>query len=501
MNDQKRLEEIGIQRKELILKKTKIQLQYNEKEQKIAYIKDGEILRQCAEQYIRELLNNSIQSPQKIINLEHLKHLDWEFGLKKDQKELWFAKWKGHQLLVGGCFNENNQKVGKWIELSEYFWDLCRMTHQGFYNNGIKVGQWNTKVDEKIMQKLFGLVSGGGLFDDLGQKQGKWIEMHQNFYNGQEVKHEGEYKDGKEFGKWDTFFKNKIIGGGQYDNDGLKFGNWIELSDNFIEYYILFPLGMVKCHTKENISKVRRMEDGIRMTKRNQCIIEDINISGGGLYNQDGLKDGNWIDLHDDYWQFCQVTYLGEYSNGIKQKQWKSNYYQSNVQQLQKILSGGGIYDEFGQKQGRWVDLHDNFHNGCQVTLVGEYQNNKKVGQWDAMYMEQNLKDVRKIGGGIYDENETKVGFWMDLHEYFCDTQYIIISGQYKNGIKVGKVEIEFKKQYENEQKKIGGGIIDENGLKDGQWIELSDTFCFFQFDTIINQYKNGRKIKQDGKS
>ncbi|CAD8198387.1 unnamed protein product [Paramecium octaurelia] len=146
MNDLKIWEEIGIQRKELMLKKTKIQLQYNEKEQKITYIKDGEIL--------RELQSNSIQYPQKIINIEHLKYLDWECGLKNNQIELWLAKWNGHYLIVGGGYNENSQKVGKWIELSEYYWDRCKMTHEGYYNNGIKVGLWNTKLDEKIKQTV-----------------------------------------------------------------------------------------------------------------------------------------------------------------------------------------------------------------------------------------------------------------------------------------------------------------------------------------------------------
>ncbi|CAD8198385.1 unnamed protein product [Paramecium octaurelia] len=298
--------------------------------------------------------------------------------------------------------------------------------------------------------------------------------MHQNFYNGSQVKHEGEYKDGKEFGRWDTFLKNKIIGGGQYDKDGLKVGNWIELSDNFFEYYNFGSSRYCQVSYKGEYIKGKKNGRWDSYDKKK--------LIGGGVYNQDGLKDSNWIDLHDDYWQFCQVTYLGEYQNGIKQKQWKSNYYSNQI--------GGGNYDEFGQKQGRWIDLHDNFHNGCQVTLVGEYLNNKKVGQWDALYMESNLKEVRKIGGGIYDKNETKIGFWMDLHEYFCDTLQIIISGQYKNGIKIGKVDIEYKKQYENESKKIGGGILDENGLKDGQWIEPSNQFCLQINQVIVNIFK-----------
>ncbi|CAD8093224.1 unnamed protein product [Paramecium primaurelia] len=464
MNDLYIWEEIGLQKKDLKLKKTYLQIQFNQKNKKIKYIKNGEILRQYIDENVGEQQNKLSLKHNNIINLEHIKYLTWKCELKNDERELHIAYWDGRPLIVGGFYNQIGQKIEKWIELSDYFWDRCEIIHQGYYKDGIKFGQWDTILKKQII--------GGGFFDEFGKKQGKWIELHQNFHNESEVKLIGEYKDGKELGRWDIIFKNKIIGGGQYDNDGLKVGYWIELHENFYEYCQVFYKG----------EYVNGKKNGKWDSYDKKKLI------GGGFFNQNGQKDGKWIELHDDYWQFCQVTYIGEYSNGIKQSQWISKYYLKQF--------GGGQYDEFGQKQGRWVDLHDNFHNGCQVTLVGEYQNNKKLGQWDIMYMEQGSNEFKKIGGGIYVENEIKVGFWIELHEYFCDTYQIIYCGEYKNGCKNGNFDMKFKKQYENEYKKIGGGTFDEEGLKDGEWIELSKHFCFFSFDTCITQYKNGVKIK-----
>ncbi|CAD8150632.1 unnamed protein product [Paramecium octaurelia] len=37
----------------------------------------------------------------------------------------------------------------------------------------------------------------------------------------------------------------------------------------------------------------------------------------GGLYKQ-GLKNGKWIDLNDNFWNLIQIIYYGEYKNGKK---------------------------------------------------------------------------------------------------------------------------------------------------------------------------------------
>ncbi|CAD8107913.1 unnamed protein product [Paramecium sonneborni] len=463
MNEIKIWKAEGVQDKDLKLKKTKLTISYNQKDKQIKYIKDGEILKQ-------EFLSHEYIDRKKILNLEQIKNLTWksEIGLKIENLDFMIAYWKGYPLQIGGFQNEKGEKTGKWIELSDYFWDRCKVINQGQYKNGTKFGKWEILQEQKVI--------GGGHFDDNGIKQGEWIELHTNYYNESQIKHSGKYKDGIEIGIWETKFKNKIIGGGQYDNNGLKIGQWIELHQNFFEY----------CQ----VSYKGEYANGKKAGRWNSY--DKKKLIGGGDYNMNNQKNGMWIDLHDDFWQFCQVTYQGEYLNGIKKGEWKSNYYTKSI--------AGGLYDDFGQKQGKWKDLHDNFHNGCQVILVGEYLNNKKFGQWNAMYMEQSDDEFRNIGGGVYDENETKIGFWNVLYEYFCDTCQIFYSGEYKNGKKNGKFDVKYKKQYENELKIIGGGTYNDNGLKDGKWIETSNVFSFYIFILLENEYQNGVRIQSQAK-
>lgn len=46
-------------------------------------------------------------------------------------------------------------------------------------------------------------------------------------------------------------------------------------------------------------------------------------------------------------------------------------------------LSGGGLYDENGVKLGKWIELSDGFSINSKIISNGEYKNDKKVGRWD----------------------------------------------------------------------------------------------------------------------
>ncbi|CAK67651.1 unnamed protein product (macronuclear) [Paramecium tetraurelia] len=91
--------------------------------------------------------------------------------------------------------------------------------------------------------------------------------------------------------------------------------------------------------------------------------------------------------------------------NGIFGTRWsmvmrKKKGCKNSIQNLHLIMktiiffSGGGSYDEEGNKLGNWVEVSEDFSEESQVTYVGVYNNGKKVGRWDIWYQEddENIK-------------------------------------------------------------------------------------------------------------
>ncbi|CAD8172225.1 unnamed protein product [Paramecium pentaurelia] len=140
---------------------------------------------------------------------------------------------KGYNKIGGGCYDEQGHgiKIGEWIDLDDGFHSRNQVTYHGEYHNGKKVGRWNAywNFDQQI---------GGGQYDELdeGIKIGKWIELEEGDSLQQLIIFYGEYKHGKKVGRWDFMKRQyhesfKQIGGGFYDQNGIKFGMWIDLGE------------------------------------------------------------------------------------------------------------------------------------------------------------------------------------------------------------------------------------------------------------------------------
>ncbi|CAD8051099.1 unnamed protein product [Paramecium primaurelia] len=165
-------------------------------------------------------------------------------------------------------------------------------------------------------------------------------------------------------------------------------------------------------------------------------------LNVGGIYDENGLKQGTWIDIGFEYWNECQTTYVGSYKDGKKIGKWNILF--------ENQIYGGGQYDEkSNQKIGQWIELYENFWNQCQVTKIGEYKNGIRVGRWDFLF-ENNI-----LGGGVY-ESGVKIGKWVDLYQDFQNYCQVIQKGEYQNGIKHGEWETLFR-EYSNEEFKIIG--------------------------------------------
>ncbi|CAD8141247.1 unnamed protein product [Paramecium pentaurelia] len=276
-------------------------------------------------------------------------------------------------------------KQGQWKTLIENYWSEAKVYEVGEYQDGIR-------KDWKYIYKNQKMI--GGRYNQEDQKHGKWVELSKNFQDDIQVKYNGEYKNGKKIGLWDIEYwcerRNHFIkiGGGAYNEvgDGLQSGNWVEISDNKnFEYdeQIIY-IGKYK-----NGKKVGRWDIWCdvfdeKIFKIMQQNYINMYSSGGVLYDEagEGLKIGEWIDFNEGFDEQKQVTYHGEYKNDKKVGMWDIwNLCLSKYDQLEKYI-GGGLYDEDGEeiKLGKWVQVSDIFRS-CSATYNREYKNGKKVGQ------------------------------------------------------------------------------------------------------------------------
>ncbi|CAD8128700.1 unnamed protein product [Paramecium sonneborni] len=274
----------------------------------------------------------------------------------------------------------------------------------------------------EIMHNFFYL-SSGGKTDCYGQKNGWWVELNDKLAQcHDQVSHYcDEYKEGKKIGRWDTKIKVIFNGGGEYDLNETKIGQWVELITNFSKKNEVKISGFYKKGLKndqwntllreENDEEIIRSEswkmDGIefkqllqiyshwkiqqRFKDKQMNIIfkkydtDDYKIIGGGLYNQEGIKHGKWIEIQNKQEDFDIIAYIGEYKNGKKNGLW--DIIQGSTEMNEYYMIGGGCYDENGLEKGLWTNI-EQFSFKFSVISIGKYSNGKKIKKWETKYQQ-----------------------------------------------------------------------------------------------------------------
>ncbi|CAD8055908.1 unnamed protein product [Paramecium primaurelia] len=239
-------------------------------------------------------------------------------GRKVGRWDIWYKENKQNLKIGGGCYEEgsNEIKLGNWVLLYDGFFSKFQVTYHGEYKDGQKVGRWDIFWN----YKGYNTQIGGGSYDDQGDqlKFGSWVELWDRFDCQTQVTYIGEYNNGNKVRKWDIWQKvneeNVKIGGGAYDEKGIKLGNWMEISNGF--------------NRDSEITYDGRYDNGIKVGRwdiwyqdwrkeKNEKI-------GGGLYSEegDGIKLGSWIEVSDEFGYYNQIIYIGEYKNGNKVGKW-----------------------------------------------------------------------------------------------------------------------------------------------------------------------------------
>ncbi|CAD8130240.1 unnamed protein product [Paramecium sonneborni] len=168
-----------------------------------------------------------------------------EYNLQGMKIGRWDSMYDTYKQIGGGSYDKdgNQKKIGMWVELDEKF-KSNQFTYSGEYNmQCMKIGRWDSLFENKKLQILFKYkkYSGGGSYDKDGnqKKIGMWVELDEKFKSNQ-FTYSGEYNmQGMKIGRWDSFYDGyKQIGGGSYgSSDGYgnqkKIGKWIELDEGF----------------------------------------------------------------------------------------------------------------------------------------------------------------------------------------------------------------------------------------------------------------------------
>ncbi|CAD8083958.1 unnamed protein product [Paramecium sonneborni] len=90
-------------------------------------------------------------------NVEQINHLTW-IGLFSNLNQkigIWNAYWKLQKIIIGGYYDQCSKKQGKWVEIFENYCDFAKVTYKGQYKNGLKCNIWETLYQNKIMQYQF----------------------------------------------------------------------------------------------------------------------------------------------------------------------------------------------------------------------------------------------------------------------------------------------------------------------------------------------------------
>lgn len=231
--------------------------------------------------------------------------------------------------------------------------------------------------------------------DIYGRKQGEWIEKNYNFIE------EGEYRDNKRVGKWNSYRNNELLKISYYNN-GVLISE--EAKNSGVLEYELLKWQVDEKGNKQGEWIERRFE---KLILKNKILQTRIVISSnyvdnilngsckkyypnGNIFEESNYINGKKSGLFIIYNDYGEVETLGNYVNGNKEGKW--------IEQ-----EGEGEYLN-GKKEGIW-----NLKNGLKKT----YKNGLIIGKYFSYYSTGEIKAVEE---------------YIDLGEKKREEQY------YKNG-------------------------------------------------------------------
>lgn len=319
--------------------------------------------------------------------------------------------------------------------------------------------------------------------DKANMKQGKW----KYFYPNGNVSLEGDYKNDLKHGYFKEFSENGDLVRTLKYIDGILQEDVAELAklDIKTEYYSSGKPRIVASFKNDVPEGVRR-----EYSPEGQIVagyvFKNGNLSGEGITDEAGLRDGPWKEFYPN----GALKSEGVYNKGKRIGEWK--FYHPNGQ-----LEQTGSYNKEGKEESAWM-----WYFATGNLLREETYRNGKIDGLSTEYDETGA--VVAQGEYIEDFREGKWRF--NYGDHLSEEEYLngLLYGNCKNYFADGILSFEGKFvedtpnghhiwYWSNGNKKTEGDYV--MGLKNGEWLKYNNDGTLF----LSIFYENGVERKYDG--
>ena len=368
----------------------------------------------------------------------------------------------------------------------------------------------------------------------LSYTQNDSIKEYKRFYfqNTSIVSSEGYLVDGKPDGYWKSYYYNGILKSEGNRINFLLDGVWkfynddgkISMSVTYLngkkngERVIYFDKNIIKSYFVDDIN------NGMSYTyDLDNNLIESVNYTNGvenGLmkeYSQDGrvirvtnykngyivysewinridnngFKQGRWLEFYDNGQILSEVVYLNNKINGY------AKYYDMNGSLINIVKYNNGVEADNTENITK-LDYRKEYYSNGKIKIEASYKDNVPEGirrEYDSTGKILNSYIFKKgviVGEGIIDQQLTKHGPWI---EYYNNGKKKS-EGSYNNGKREGQWKF-----YDNDGNIEQEGSYDDKGKYSGDWVQYYPTGDILKEETFSDGYEEGMYIEysEDG--
>ncbi len=367
-----------------------------------------------------------------------------------------------------------------------YYYPNNRISSEGVIQDNKPNGYWKTYYPD-------------GVIKTEGNRQNFELEGEWIFYDGEgDTTEIINYRKGKKNGYYSKFKYEK-------DDDGVKSGGLISrelfvkdtrenksyyFEDGYLRYEFKFKNGRKHGLGKEFNSEGRIIT---YYQHRNDVIIKKVKIN---RYDDQGLKQGQWINYHPNDRVHIEANYLNDKLHGYYKE------YDIKGQLKKNIRYFNGEIRETNLKAIPDIEIKNEYYSNGKLKSSGGYRDTVPVGKHKGFdensetMFSTNYDDYGNvISKGVVNDDGKKDGKW----EFYYPSGELKSAGKYKNGRKSGKWTFYF----------IEGGIEQKGNYKsgryNGEWTWYYDTgevkrvehYSQGKEDGFCTEYlRNGDKIE-----
>lgn len=367
--------------------------------------------------------------------------------------------WKNY-FTNGVLKSEGNRYNYELDSVWKFYDDSARLLVSITYKNGKKNGLKTTYREGEITSENF--------VDDLKQgpttyyyPDGK-IRLIITFVNGlengiaRELDTLGNVITYMEYKKGFLVSRERI---NRTDSKGLKQGRW----KYFYDSWVVKSEGVFKDDKKNGYFKTYDEEGMLLTVKKYVNDVEQIEA-----------PELTSLSLKTDYYPSGKVktvaSYNGNTPEGVRREYNEEGKITAGYIFKKGILTGEGIVDEEGDKQGAWKEYYED----GTLRSTGSYIKNKPVGEWKYYFENGKLESV-----GKYTQKGALDATW----RWYYDNGTLRRQQSYIAGLEDGEYE-----EYDETGKQIVKGQYIE-GLEEGEWI------TDFGYYKEIGNYKSGARF------